>query len=853
MKAQGFFMRGLVLVVFMLLGGTAHAQQYRTVEELHSGRQAAIAAQEAQIAQRFDNQRARYLHVRDMALVPEAAVDVAPAHRAHVDTLKSGCRDGDLDACIGVAQVFAAGRVVPRDVPLAEAIYWLGCDEGHDASCRSLDRIHEVSTPLRHSGLLPGIPWREDRCAQGDAKACVDLSELYAYSRDQLNTVQYPGVRLDHANGLLSRACMLVTRASTTPFECSSYSDVLRNLPEPSAMDALEAGCAKGIVVDCLDLAMALEAHDPGRAFSLYALSCRLGGHDDCGNAAYALLKVRAQPEYLPLLIEMHELMCGDGSQPDCHALAELHREGPEDIRDPVKARYWLRQTCDKRDWSHGEFSDDCLLTESEDFDVLSATFDAVFLPALQPLVTQAREGCAAGDGNACYDLATIALANRGAPFMTVAVQSLRARACDLGVTDACGQTKATSRYASPPPPDTACASDDGQSCAKAIAAEKTRPPQDRMSELQARCAAGNGAACGLIGGLYSDQILIDGSTKAWSPDRDLHLAADFYRMGCDLDDGRSCRGMADIAKPKSNPTRAERSLQGTPQEVFEDYAKGCQLEDPESCSYAAGLSDDPDQTFRLSLQACRLGDPIVGCDGVLFAGIRRTLSNLISQHGALAVALMPDLGLELPHSSGTSRRLQRGCASGTAADCMDLAALYNFQSSSLPAMRFQMQHWQLSNAVQRQACDLGLGDGCAELANWARGKLASDPLSEYALNKLGCEHGSARACYQAGDHWGKLSQTPDPAMELRFTEKACWLDGRLDCHLLAGILRGDSVAEYDQKVLRCLGGEGTGCYLAGYYAKYDKRIPRDMQRALYEYGCQLGSDDACQAVASMR
>ena len=150
-------MRGLVLVVFMLLGGIAHAQEYRTVEELHAGRQAAIAAQEAQIARRLDNQRARYRHVRDMALAPEAGEDVAPAHRAHVDTLKNGCRDGDLDACIGVAQVFAAGRVVPRDVPLAEAIYWLGCDAGHDASCRSLDRIHELSAPLRQSELVPAM------------------------------------------------------------------------------------------------------------------------------------------------------------------------------------------------------------------------------------------------------------------------------------------------------------------------------------------------------------------------------------------------------------------------------------------------------------------------------------------------------------------------------------------------------------------------------------------------------------------------------------------------------------------------------------------------------------------------
>ncbi|KKN52483.1 hypothetical protein LCGC14_0612150 [marine sediment metagenome] len=73
-----------------------------------------------------------------------------------------------------------------------------------------------------------------------------------------------------------------------------------------------------------------------------------------------------------------------------------------------------------------------------------------------------------------------------------------------------------------------------------------------------------------------------------------------------------------------------------------------------------------------------------------------------------------------------------------------------------------------------------------------------------------------------------------------------------LTCHA-SSILGGGSVAEYDQKVLRCLGGEGTGCYLAGYYAKYDKRIPRDMQRALYEYGCQLRSDDTCRAVASMR
>lgn len=847
-------MRGLVLLVFLLLGGTAHAQEYWTVEKLHSGRQAAIAAQEAQIAQRFETQRARYRHVRDMALAPEAAEDVAPAHRAHLDTLKNGCRDGDLVACIGVAQVFAAGRVVPRDVPLAEAIYWLGCDAGHDASCRSLERIHEFSTPLRHSELVPSIPWREDRCAQGDAKACVDLSELYAYSHDQLITVQYPRVRWDHANALLGRACMLVTRAATTPFECSSYSDVLRNLPVPSAsaIDALETGCAKGIVVDCIDLAQALEADDPDRAFSLFARACRLGMVDDCIYVQNELLTVRTQPEYLSLLLEVRELMCADGSQPDCLALSDLHREGPEAIRDPGKARYWMRQTCDKRVWSPGEFSADCQLSENEDFDVLSPAFDALFLPALRPLVARAREGCAADTGNACYDLATIALANHGAPFMTVAVQSLRTRACALGVADACGGAP-TKSGANPPPPDTACASGDAQSCAKAIAGEKTRPPQDRLSALLARCAAGNGPACGLVGGLYSDQILIDGSVKSWSPDRDLHLAADFYRMGCDLNDGRSCRGLANIAKPKRNPTRIERSLQGTPEEVLELYAEGCRLEDPESCSYAASRSDDPDETFRFSLQACRLGDRIVGCDGVVFAGIDHTMSRLISQHGALAVAVMPDLGLEMPHATGTLRRLQRGCASGTAADCKDLGALYNFQSPDLSAMHYQMQHWQLASAAQRQACELGLGEDCAKLAEWVREGLASDPLDEYGLNMLGCEHGSARACYQAGDHWDKHAQTPDPAMELLFTEKACRLDGGLDCDLLAGVMRRDDAARYDQHVIRCLAGDSVGCIIAARNEVGGSPVSRAVKQALHDYGCQFGREESCQAAASMR
>lgn len=101
-------MRSLGLLVVVFLSGAAHAQDYWTVEKLHFGRQAAIAAQEAHIAQRFDTQRARYRHVRDMALVPEAAEDVAPTHRDRIVTLQNGCRDGDLDACIGVAQVFAA-------------------------------------------------------------------------------------------------------------------------------------------------------------------------------------------------------------------------------------------------------------------------------------------------------------------------------------------------------------------------------------------------------------------------------------------------------------------------------------------------------------------------------------------------------------------------------------------------------------------------------------------------------------------------------------------------------------------------------------------------------------------------
>lgn len=846
-------MRGLLLLVLVLLGGTAHAQEYWTADQVHAGRQAALAAKSAQAARDFETQRARFQHVRDMALSPDAAAEAPSAHSARVEGFQHGCRNGDLDACIRVAQVFAAGWVMPRDAPVAEAIYWLGCEAGHDASCRSYDRTVDEVTPFPRSGFDPTWHWRQERCATGDPEACLKLAEAIVNGMPVFLPIEDNQDKEELAAQFLERACALGARSG---YWCDSFKGNRAAPPQPSAsaIAALDVGCTKGIMVDCFDLASVLRPTEPERAIALDARACRLGGGDRCGMVEYGILVGADRAVHLALLIEEYELQCGGGRAEKCLALANLYRDVLEAPRDPKLARHWLLKACQIHDPEPGVRMDDCRLLADEAFDPLAPEVDEMVLPALRSFVTEARNGCIANDANACHDLATFAQAYPAAPLLYFAAQGLYARACALGATDACApQMTPSEDVFARPSAAAACASNDARLCAEAVAVDVTQPPQDRLLALQARCAHGNGAACGRVGGLYTGQFLLDDTADSWSPQKDMYLATDFHRMGCDLDDGPSCGSLADIIAPRRNPTRTEKALEGTPQEVFRLYSQACDLGHPRSCSMAAGLTDDPDQTLRFSLRACRLGDRMIGCDGLLYAVLQRDIVTRIAEQGALAVALTPALELEKPHSSGTLRRLQRGCAAAVTADCMELALLFNGQSHGVSTMHYDMQYWVLANALHRHACDLGQGDGCAELAEQVRWDRASDPLGEKGLNALGCEQGSERACYQAAGNWDRHSAAPDPGKEIEFTEKTCKLSDRLDCHLVADVMRGNAVAEYDQKVIRCLSGEANNCYLAGRYGVEGASPPYEVKQALYDYGCRFGYSDACQARASMQ
>ena len=320
---------GLVLLTILLWAGYVHAQEFWTADQVHAGRQAAIAAATAQATREFDTQRARFQHVRDMALSPEAAVEIDPADRARVEGFQAGCRNGDLDACIRVAQVFAAGRIVPRDAPVAEAIYWLGCEAGHDASCRSYDRTVDVVTPFPRSGFDPTWPWRQERCATGDPEACLKLAEAIVYGTTVFPSIDNNQDKKELAAQFLDRACALGTRSDSW---CESYTGDRPDPPLPSlsAISALDSGCTKGIVVDCLERAETLRPTEPDRAIALDARACRLGGGDSCGMVEYGILKGADRAGHQMLLIEEHELRCGDGRAKNCLDLANLYRDGPD-------------------------------------------------------------------------------------------------------------------------------------------------------------------------------------------------------------------------------------------------------------------------------------------------------------------------------------------------------------------------------------------------------------------------------------------------------------------------------------------------------------------------------------------
>ncbi len=97
-------------------------------------------------------------------------------------SLRAGCDARTVDLCLQIAQIYDAGRLVPRDPELAASVYRATCDAGCPEGCFDLAWMYEdggvLGTDLAHALSLFGAA-----CDAGFLGGCNDAGAMYALGR----------------------------------------------------------------------------------------------------------------------------------------------------------------------------------------------------------------------------------------------------------------------------------------------------------------------------------------------------------------------------------------------------------------------------------------------------------------------------------------------------------------------------------------------------------------------------------------------------------------------------------------------------------------------------------------------
>lgn len=300
--------------------------------------------------------------------------------------------------------------------------------------------------------------------------------------------------------------------------------------------------------------------------------------------------------------------------------------------------------------------------------------------------------GCDHGDLVGCDGLGVL-LSNENGGSATDAAKSLFRRACEGGEFTGC------------------------TNLAVALLADRAAAPEtvaEAAGLLERACASDGAIGCGPLGDLY-----LRGRGVPANP----HRAMELYRRGCSHWSVQACfRGAAEagLAPGEQTDLRAEARRMAT---------VGCDLGHQATCLLLGSMHQigiggpvDEGQAFGLIRQVC-LGETRSACGdyGAMLAMGRGTTAD-------------PEAGFAI---------LREACEVARDRDaCRNLAALYSSGTGT------EVDLTKASQALGA-ACDLNLGEGCAQLADLlTRGpRFLRDRDRAAALRTRACELGYAAAC----------------------------------------------------------------------------------------------------------
>ncbi len=486
-------------------------------------------------------------------------------------------------------------------------------------------------------------------------------------------------------------------------------------------------------------------------------------------------------------------------------------------------------------------------------------------------------EGCKAGSGDACNQVAEARLAGTGTARDLAAAFEMFNRACvqydHAAACHAAGvmviQNRATlADDALRARAQRACELDSRQCDLLGYLAGTGRAgpadPAVAAANYAVACNAGNGGSCTALG--YRSQ---DGDGIA----KDGDAAVGFWTRGCENDDADGClaagKAYAAGALVKADAGRA-----------FQYGRLGCVRGSGEACAWAGGLlatgaegtgTRRADQALLYYERSCELGwnpgctsagdayrdgagtaaDPVTararyvrGCDGV---------GDTLAPAACEALGRLHYNGDGGPKDLGQAlTAFARACRFNLGQDCYWVDAMA--REGALGAADQARVDTSL-----REACDAKVDDACVArgwvLASGYSG--ARDPRAAFALWDAACTRGATAGCLALANAYRNgtgVVANPEQA-RTRFTA-LCDKDSASACTALAGMLAeaGKHAEAFNLYQRACDAGDGTACNSVGFAHYTSHGAPWDVVKAAagYQKACDLGEAVGCSNIGEL-
>lgn len=315
--------------------------------------------------------------------------DFDPAVLTDAFRWRAACQKQDWAACTSLAELYLAGDQVWSDQNLAIQLVWLACSGGHGPACH-LYTEQIYAAPLTIHLEYPAQAFHEQSCADGDARSCKALYDLFLQDDRELAT--------DYAR----RGCDL----DATMYLCTLIlTEAERDANRATILAKFQADCAAEDPAACLKLARLTQKTDSAAAVELYAHACGLGFAEACSSGGRYLSGDRIDTPDPVAARAMYTAAC-DLEPTRCGTLGVLIlKDANADDDAEAKATALFQRACKAAE--NPATSSSCQHLQAQKTDLFNTALLDLVAPDLRSVTQTAQDACATGDAAACRAIAT--------------------------------------------------------------------------------------------------------------------------------------------------------------------------------------------------------------------------------------------------------------------------------------------------------------------------------------------------------------------------------------------------------------------------------------------------------------